>query len=66
MFMIQLIEKQNKIFRIKIDGIEHHFTGTMLFRDSFLPLSAKVKGSTLGWNTCGKFVSYNQIKKAIT
>jgi hypothetical protein len=58
--MIQLIEKQGKIFRVKINGIEHQWAGTMLWRDSLLPLPPKLKGSTLGWNTCGLFVSYWQ------
>jgi hypothetical protein len=63
---IQLIEKQGAILRVKINGIVHEWSGVNLYRGSFLPLKPKVKGSTLGWNTIGGFVSYWQLKKAIS
>jgi len=64
--MIQLIEKQGKVFYINIYGIDCIFMGTALFlADRFLPLTPKVKGSTLHWYVNRKYVSYNQIKKSI-
>ena len=34
--------------------------------NNLFPLPAKVKGSTLGWNIAGTFVSYNQLRKLLT
>ena len=63
---IQVTEIQKGKFCMTIHGIECIFMPMSLFTDkSFLPLPAKVKGSTLGWYVKRKFVSYNQIKKAI-
>ena len=63
--MIQFIEKQDRVFRMEINGIPHIWSGTLLWRGGLLPLPAKVKGSTLGWYTCGEFVSYNKLKCAV-
>ena len=64
--MIQLIKKQGKEFYIKIYGDYFFFSGTALFAaNKFIPLKPKVKGSTLHWYVNRKYVSYNQIKKAI-
>jgi len=65
MFMIQLIEKQNNTFHLSIMGKDYYFIPPTYITDNFLPLTVKVKGSTLGWNIGGKFISYWQIKKAI-
>ena len=64
--MIQLIEYQKPVFRLIINGIEckYYPPSTIFIPSQFLPLTTKVKGSTLGWNIKG-WVSYNQIKKAI-
>ena len=65
--MIQLIEKQKGKFCIKIHGVDCVFIPMELFAGcQFMPLDKKLKGSTLGWYVRRKFVSYNQIKKAIT
>lgn len=52
---------------MKIHGVDCVFMPMELFVDyQFLPLAKKVKPSgTLGWYVKRKFVSYNQIKKAI-
>lgn len=64
--MIQLIDKQGKTFYMKIYGEDCVFMGTALFLSSrFMPLTPKVKGSTLHWYVNRKYVSYNQIKDAI-
>lgn len=49
-----------------IHGSECVFMPMDLFlANSLFPLSAKVKGSTLGWYVNRRFVSYNQIRSAI-
>lgn len=60
---IQLIEKQNGIFRLNIGDL--HTKPINLFTDGLFPLAKVIKGSTLGWHVKGKFISYNQLKKAI-
>jgi len=51
---------------MKIYGDYFFFSGTALFAaNKFIPLKPKVKGSTLHWYVNRKYVSYNQIKKAI-
>jgi len=64
--MIQLINKESNIFYINIYDILCVFIPMSLFKEnSFIPFRPKVKGSTLGWYINRKWVSYNQIKKAI-
>ncbi len=64
--MIQLIEKQQGKFCIKIHDVNCVFIPMELFVDyQFMPVTKKLKGSTLGWYINRKFISYNQIKKAI-
>lgn len=51
---------------MKINGWDCIFMPMCLFANrQFLPLSPKVKGSTLGWYVNRKFVSYKQLKKVI-
>lgn len=65
--MVQLIDKQGKIFYMKIYGIDCIFMGTVLFLSGrFIPLTPKVKGSTLHWYINRRYISYNQIKHSIT
>jgi hypothetical protein len=64
--MIEFIDKQQHIFYIKIAGEVYHFHKMSLYKpNQFIPLAAKVKGSTLGWYVKRHFVSYNQIRAAI-
>jgi len=64
--MIQCIEKQGHTFCFVIEGRRYDFVKCSLYLENhFMPLSAKVKGSTMGWYIGRKFVSYNQLKKAI-
>lgn len=64
--MIQLIKKEAGIFYINIHGIECVFIPMCLFTNKqLLPIKPKVKGSTLHWYVNRKYISYNQIKKAI-
>ena len=60
--MIELIEKQQGKYTLKIHGIVCVFSGR-----SIIPLKPFVpKGkSVIKWKVSGKQVSYNQIKKAI-
>lgn len=63
---IQLIEKQENKFRLKILGIECTFCKKDLWIGNNLhPKKAVVKGSTYGFNFGKIFISYNQIKKCI-
>jgi hypothetical protein len=63
---IQILEKQNKLFRMLIDGVECVLIKITLYVGNNLePKPAVVKGSTLGWNFKHGFVSYNQLKKEI-
>ena len=64
--MIQVTDIQKGKFCMVIHGVECVFMPMELFVDyQFLPLDKKIKKSTLGWYVARKFVSYNQIKKAI-
>ena len=62
---VRLLEKEGKTYSISINGEEYLLSGLNLFRDTFKPLPLKLKGSTLGWNTRGKFISFKSIRKAI-
>jgi hypothetical protein len=62
--MIEVIDYQYKIFRVKKVNIQ--LVKVSLYRGNEIKaLPAKVKGSTLGWNVAGTFVSYNQIRKLL-
>ena len=51
---------------MNINGVQCEFIPMVLFTgESIMPVPAKVKGSTYGWYINRKWVSYNQIKKAI-
>jgi hypothetical protein len=64
--MIQLIDKQGKIFYMEIYGASCSLIGIDLYiGNSFIPLPPKIKGSVLHWYVNSKYVSYNQLKKAI-
>jgi hypothetical protein len=64
--MIQFIEKQGSIFCNAINNEPYLLYKASLYkRNHFLPLPAKVKGSTLGWYIRRRFVSYNQLTAAI-
>jgi hypothetical protein len=64
---VQLIEKQQNVFRFNINGTKAnlHTKPLALFTTGLFPLKSKVKGSTLGWHIKGKWVSYNQIRIAL-
>lgn len=66
--MIQLIEKQQGKYTLKINGVMCVFMPMCLFCGrSIIPLKPFVpKGkSVIKWKVNGKQVSYNQIKQAI-
>lgn len=64
---IQYIEKHPNGFRINILGFECVLIKTDLYVGNNLFAKNKVvKGSTLGWNFGGSFISYNQLKSVIT
>jgi len=64
--MIQIANKQQNKFHIKIHDIDCIFIPIELFvSHKLMPLEKKIKGSTLGWNVKRKFISYNQIKEII-
>lgn len=51
---------------MNIHNIPCTFIPFTLFKDSdIIPISPKVKGSTLGWYVNRRWVSYNQIRNAI-
>lgn len=51
---------------MNIHNIPCTFIPITLFKDSdIIPISPKVKGSTLGWYVNRRWVSYNQIRNAI-
>ena len=61
---IQLINKQPLVFRIK--ETEYTFIKPSTLMKNFGQfIEGKIKGSTLGWNIEGGFVSYNQLKNII-
>lgn len=61
----QLIDRKKLIFRIKNE--EYHFVKpNFLYKDFGILIKAKIKGSTMGWNIGGEFISYNQLKKIIS
>ena len=58
---IQVIQTKPIIFRIGND--EYQFVKpNLLYKNFTKHIEAKVKGSTLGWNIDGNFISYNQIR----
>ncbi len=64
--MIQFIGKQGYTFCFIIYSKRYDLVKCCLYAENyFVPLPAKVKGSTLGWYIRRKFVSYQQLKKAI-
>jgi hypothetical protein len=62
---IQLIEKQNNIYRLKINGVNCCFISLDLFINGLFPIKRCYVNGSLGWYVNRKFVSYNQIKKCI-
>ena len=63
---IQLIENKQGVFRLLIEQQEYTFyPPKSLYSTGLLPLPVKVKGSTMGWNIAGGFVSYWQLKTQI-
>ena len=51
---------------MNINNVDCIFMPMCLFiSNKFLPLPAKIKGSTLHWYVAREYISYNQIKKAI-
>lgn len=63
---IQLIEKQKGSYRLLIYGIECVFKPMELFTTGLFPVKKCLNNGSLGWYVNRKFVSYKQIKKAIT
>lgn len=63
--MIQLIERQYNSWHIKFNNADLIFIPPQLFLyNSFIPLKANADNG-LRWRVNRKWVSYNQIKKAI-
>lgn len=62
---VTFLSKEGKAYSISINGEEYQLSGLNLFKDTFKPLPLKLKGSTLGWNTKGRFISFKSIRKAI-
>lgn len=63
--MIQIIEKQANGWHIKFNNAHLIFMPPQLFMEnSFIPLKANADNG-LRWRVNRKWVSYNQIKKAI-
>ncbi len=64
-YMLQLIDKQHKLFRV--ENIEFEFTKPyyLYLTDSFTMIKGVVKGSTLCWNIAGQTITYNQIKSLL-
>lgn len=61
---IQIIDIKRIIFRV--NGSDYmYIRPSTLMRNFGEFIEGKVKGSTLGWNIEGGFVSYNQIKEII-
>lgn len=59
---LKVIDKQKHIFRI--DNNEYQFVKPkFLYKNFGEVITAQVKGSTMGWNIEGEFVSYNQIRE---
>ena len=64
--MIQFIGKQGHTFCFIIGNKRYDLVKCSLYLENHcVPLPAKAKGSTPGWYIGRKFVSYNQLKKAI-
>jgi hypothetical protein len=62
---IQVIEKQDNIYRLLIDGVRCDFIPLELFVNSILPVKKCYVNGSLVYYVNRKRVSYWQIKKAI-
>ena len=62
---IQVIDKQDGIYRLLISQKEHSFCGVTLWGDSFIPIKAGLNNYSLCWNIGKKKVSYKQIAKVV-
>jgi hypothetical protein len=63
---IQFLNKQNNNYRLLINGIECLFIPMELYTTGLMPVKKCLNNNSLGWYINRKFVSYRQIKKAIT
>lgn len=63
--MIQNIEKHNNSWHFEFNGVECVFIPMALYTNGLLPLEPNCDNG-LRWRIKGKWISYNQIKKAIT
>ena len=63
--MIQLIDKQGKMYRLKINENDYLFSGICLWKDGIIPLKAGLNNGSLCWNMGKGKISYLQIKKAM-
>ena len=63
--MVQLIDYNNKNYRLLINGVECLFIPMELFITGILPVKKCLVKGSLGWYIKRKFVSYSKIKKAI-
>jgi len=58
---IQIIDRKNLVFRA--GNNDYQFVKpNILFKNFGIIITAKVKGSCLGWNIEGEWVSYNKLK----
>lgn len=62
---IQLIDNKKFIFRINKQEYRFVKPKYLMPAKEFTLIEAKVKGSCMGWNIEGGFVSYNQVKAII-
>lgn len=61
MLIIQVIKYHPIIFRV--NNSEYQFVKpNLLYKNFGEIITAQVKGSTMGWNIEGEFLSYNQIR----
>lgn len=64
MLEIQIVKYQPIIFRIENDTYQF-IKPHSLYKNFGTLIKSTIKGSTLGWNIEGYFISYNQLKSTL-
>ena len=63
--MVEYVDKQGIVFCVQINNIDYKLIKVELYQDGMIPIRRVMRGSTMGWNLKGIFVSYFKIRDCI-